>query len=279
MKNRIALCLIFCAVPIAAQEKPVGETEHGWKNTLVAGMNLTQVSLHNWMQGGESTIAWALFTTGKFAYSGERYRWTNGLKATYGQAKVGERDVEKTDDELFVESILAYRLGWPIDPYLSVSLRTQCAPGYKTVDGVRTQTSGFFDPGYLIESAGFAYQPSEYFATRLGVAVKETFTSSFTRFGYTGDPGKKTRVQTGIESGTSAKYPVMENILYTSQLNLFSAFEHLDVWDVRWDNTLSAKVNAYVNVSLNVLLVHEIAQTRRTQVKEALALGLTYTLL
>ena len=71
----------------------------------------------------------------------------------------------------------------------------------------------------------------------------------------------------------------MENVLFTSQLNLFSAFDQLDIWDVRWDNTLTAKVNSYVNVSLNVLMVHDITQTRRTQIKQALALGLQYSLL
>jgi hypothetical protein len=51
------------------------------------------------------------------------------------------------------------------------------------------------------------------------------------------------------------------------------------VWDVRWDNTITAKVNSYVNVSLNALVIHEIAQTRRTQLKETLALGFTYRIM
>jgi hypothetical protein len=70
----------------------------------------------------------------------------------------------------------------------------------------------------------------------------------------------------------------MENILLTSQLNLFSAFNQLDVWDVRWDNALTGKVNAYVNVQLLVQVLHEVAQTRRTQMKQVLAIGLTYSI-
>ena len=206
------------------------------------------------------------------------------MKFFYGQAKLGSREFEKTDDELFFESILAYNAGWKVNPFAALSVRTQFAPGYKMIKDpvtqveTRTQTSGFFDPGYLMQSAGFTYSPSEDFATRLGVAVKETFASKYAAFGYTGDPAKTTRVQTGIESGTSVKFPIMENMMYTSQLNLFSAFEMLDVWDVRWDNAITAKVNSYIHVALNVLVVHEVAQSRHTQMKEALALGISYTI-
>jgi hypothetical protein len=48
---------------------------------------------------------------------------------------------------------------------------------------------------------------------------------------------------------------------------------------VRNDNTLAAKVNKYVNVILNVQIINEKQISPRTQVKEALAIGLSYTLL
>jgi hypothetical protein len=71
----------------------------------------------------------------------------------------------------------------------------------------------------------------------------------------------------------------MENVLFVSQLNLFSSFRTLDIWNVRWDTSINAKVNDYMNATVNVLVVHEPAQTLRTQVKQTLALGLRYTLL
>jgi hypothetical protein len=59
---------------------------------------------------------------------------------------------------------------------------------------------------------------------------------------------------------------------------LFSRFNTLDVWDVRWDNTIAAKVNNYITVNFNVVLVHEISQSRKTQFKEALNIGIVYSL-
>ncbi len=260
--------------PLASPTPAPPSAELGWNNTMVATFNISQVSLHNWTQGGENTLAWTFILGGKFLYTAESYTWLNNVKASYGQAKLGSRNFEKTEDEFFGESIYSKNVGWKVNPYAALTVKTQFQPGYKVVDGERVQTSDFWDPGYLMQSAGFTYAPDESFATRLGVAVKETFSKSY---GYAG-PDKTVNVQTGIESGTSTKFTIMENVIYTSQLNLFSAFNMLDVWDVRWDNTFNAKVNSYLTASLNVLVVHEIAQSRRTQVKQSLAVGLTYTL-
>ena len=69
---------------------------------------------------------------------------------------------------------------------------------------------------------------------------------------------------------------VMENFLYTSRLRFFSAFDQLDVWDVGWDNTFTAKVNDLIAVNLNFIVVYEKSQSLKTQVKEGLNLGITY---
>lgn len=256
--------------------------EYGWKNSMVAGLNLTQVSLNNWTQGGQNTIAWTFLLNGKFLYDQADYIWTNNLKLSYGQTKLGSADFEKSDDELFFESIYAHNVGWKVNPYAALTLKTQMSAGYKMIEGKRTKTSDLFDPGYLMQSAGFTYTSGEVFSTRLGIAIKESFTSNFSSYGYADDPKtveiEKTRVQTGLESASDLKIVLMENVQFKSSLSLFTAFQTIDVWDVRWDNTITAKVNNYVNVSLNALVIHEIAQTRRTQLKETLALGLSYTL-
>lgn len=288
MYTRLSIIVAaFLLLGSAAIAQEATETPDGWNNTLVAGLNLTQVSLHDWTQGGENTLAWTFLTNGLFFYKQPDWIWKNTLKITYGQTKLGDADFEKSEDEFFWESLHSRNIGWKIDPYVANQLRTQLAPGYKMIKNEQTgldekvQTSGLWDPGYLIQSVGFTYAEGEVFFTRLGVAFKETFSS---KYAFADDPETEAEVetfrfQTGIESATGLKTEVMENVLFTSQLNLFSAFDQLDVWDVRWDNTLSAKVNSYVNVTLNVLMVHDIAQSRRTQIKQALALGLQYSIL
>jgi hypothetical protein len=261
---------------LMAQDKP---PEYGWNKTLVTGVNITQVSFKNWVQGGENVLAWALLASGKFIDEQESFTWANNLKMTYGQTKLGSREFEKTDDELFFESMLASKLGWKVNPYIALVVRTQFAPGYKSIDGVRTQTSDFFDPGYIQESVGFTYTLDEMFTTRLGAALRQTFSKTY---GFADDVTtpelEDFKFATGIESSSSFKFDLMENVLFTSQLNLFSAFNKIDVWDVRWDNVISAKVNQYITTSITVQLLHEIALSRRTQIKEVLALGLSYSI-
>ncbi len=282
------ITMLSCLMVVASSAQEEKKTpEYGWNNSLVIGLNLSQVSLHNWTQGGESSIAWTFLTNGLFDFTRKEYRWKSTLKLTHGRTKIADGDFEKTDDELFFESVYSKNVGWKVDPYASLQLRTQIAPGYKiridprTKAELRDQTSGFFDPGYLVEGFGFTFTRSDVFSTRLGIAFKQTFSSlyGFADDAATPEKIETMRFQTGIEFGSSLKWSIMENILHTSKLNLFSAFETLDVWDVRWDNTVTASVNRYFNVSLNVLLVHEIAQTRRTQIKQALAAGFSYTLM
>jgi hypothetical protein len=65
---------------------------------------------------------------------------------------------------------------------------------------------------------------------------------------------------------------------YYTYLRLFGRFEDISVWDVRWDNILVAKINDYFNVNFNLLLIYDVDETLKTQLKEALQLGISYTL-
>ncbi|MGQ9644284.1 MAG: hypothetical protein ACUVT3_10540 [Ignavibacterium sp.] len=138
-----------------------------------------------------------------------------------------------------------------------------------------------FDPGYFTEALGFKYSQGEIFSSRLGIAIQQTIADKFATL-YTDDSEtpelEKFKFDTGLESVTEVKYNFYDNMTYLSFLRLFSRFNSLDVWDVRWDNTIAAKVNNYITVNFNVVLVHEISQSRRTQFKEALNIGISYNL-
>ncbi len=264
-------------LPLSAQEKKDTGRVYGWENKAMANLNLSQIALKDWTRGGDDAMAWTILTLGNFTDVQEFYKWASTMKFTYGRARFGTGAMQKTDDEIFMESVLSYNVGWAVNPFLSASFRTQFDKGYNAKDSA---ISAFMDPGYLIESAGFIYSLGENFTTRFGVAVKESFTRQHT--GYSDDPTtaviEKTKIENGIESATGFKFGLMENILYMGQLNLFSSFNHLDVWDVRWDNMINAKVNKYIQASMTVQLVYEKAQSPKTQLKESIAIGLTYAI-
>ena len=105
--------------------------------------------------------------------------------------------------------------------------------------------------------------------------MREIVTSEFRDYA----DGKKTKVDGGMESVTDIEWKLEDNILFTSNLQLFSAFRKMDEVIVRNGNTVAMKVNKYITVNFNVQLINEKAVTPRTQVLESLAVGLSYTLL
>lgn len=136
------------------------------------------------------------------------------------------------------------------------------------------------NPFYLTEALGFIYDQIPNFSSRLGIGMKQTFTKEFTQ--YSDDPDtpeiEKFKNETGIESVTEYKWEFLENMAYLTNLRLFGTFDDLSVWDVRWDNLIVAKVNDYISVSFNVLLIYDEDESVKRQLKEALQLGISYTL-
>jgi hypothetical protein len=286
MKKLIVLLSIMCAGVLNAQspaQQTPDSSQRAWKHSVVSGLTLTQVSFKDWAQGGEDALAWTVRLDGKSVLEDTTFSWGNTYKMSYGQAKIGSQDTRKTEDRLEFESVLTYKLGTEVNPYVGVTMKTQFAEGV-TFDaaGKATPVSRFFDPGYLTQSAGFGYRPSAEFKTRLGAAVREIVTSVYTE--YANEPSTpiadrvKVKVDGGIESVTDGELKLDDNLLFRTKLELFSPIRKLKEVTMRMDNTLTANVSKYVVVILNVQLINDVNASTRMQVKEVLALGLSYTL-
>jgi len=110
------------------------------------------------------------------------------------------------------------------------------------------------------------------------VGFQETVTNEFRHYTDPDNLEDTFKFETGIESVSNLNLTLDDNLLFTSELRLFGTFNALDVWDVRWDNILTAQVTKLVNVNLNVLLVYDVDQIAKTQLKEALQIGITYAI-
>ena len=255
-----------------------------WKHSAIVSANVTQISFTDWAQGGDNALAYALFLDGKSVYEVDVIQWANSYKFGYGQARLGSQSTRKTDDRIDLESVLTYKIGTYINPFASVSLKTQFAEGViYDAAGSAVPVSNFFDPAYITQTIGVGYKPSSELKTRIGVALRETIADAYAAK-YSDDletipDVEKTRVEGGIESVTEVNWPVMENIVFNAKLEIFAPVKNLDRMTVRSDNTLSAKINKYFSVNLNVYLINDTQIQARTQIKETLALGFSYTLL
>lgn len=265
-----------------AQEIPDSLLKDGWNMSGVVGLNLSQTAFSNWAQGGTNALAFAVYTNLGAVYLDAPWKWKNRLNAIFGRTKLEDVGYRTTENDIYFESVGSRDIGWAVDPYIAVTFRSALTKGYDYKVDPAIQIVDFFDPGYLTEAIGFTYDKNKIITTRLGIAFQQTFANKFAAF-YTDDPETPNEIEdfkfeTGIESVTEVKYEFLPNMTYYSFLRLFTRFDALDVWDVRWDNIVTAKVNDYINVNLAVTVLHEISQTRKTQLRQALQLGFSYSL-
>ena len=279
------LLLVFVStmVVVVEEEEKKEEPNLGWDNKFIGTLNLAQTALSNWTQGGENAWNWQLNLNGNFLNRQEKYEWANTIKIVYGQAKIGSDELKKSDDELFLETVFTYKAWGTINPYVAATALTQFTPGYDYGTDPKTKISDILDPGYFREGFGLNYKPSETFSTRLGVAFKQTVADEFAAR-WSDDPEtidevEKSRSEVGAESVTDYSVKVSELIVYVTKLELFSNMNRIDEIDVRWDHLFSAKVADYLAVSFNLNLFYDKDISLKRQLKQTLAVGLTYSFL
>jgi len=274
MKYLTGLILLFGVV--MAAENAAGS----WEKSMQGGLNMTQTGFDNWIAGGESAFAWQLNLNYRFVRDVEKTTWSNTGKFAYGATQTGDADPRKSADEIKLESVLTYKLGTAINPYVALTGETQFASGYNYGPDQAVQISAFMDPGYFRESFGVGYAVKEGITTRLGLSFKQTVTSDYP-VPYADDPAtvavEATKSEIGAESVSDFSFPVSETSLFTSKLELFSTFKALDETDVNWDNTLQVKVSEYISVNINVNLIYDKDLSAKRQIKQTMALGLSYT--
>jgi len=273
----ILTCIITLTSILTAQEnvKP-----QAWNYELTGNLNISQVALDNWVEGGENVWAWQFNLAGKATQEKENFKWRSTGLVNFGKSKIGKTDSRKAIDEIRLETVYTRKLGFQVSPYAAATARTQFAKGYSYTDTTRTEISAFMDPGYFTQSVGMGYMWKDNFTTRLGASLKESFASKhasrYTNNSETADKIEKSRVDFGMESVTDLKLSFSDNLLITSQLILFTDFSALNTVDVDWDNKLTATINKYLNVNLSFRLFYDRDLHVKRQIKEALAIGLTY---
>lgn len=280
MKMTMMLTLMLSLSGLVfAQDEPA--PEYGWSSEMVGSLNLTQTSFDNWTGGGENAFAWQINFLYKFVNDQAKSNLASSGKMTYGSLKTGDQEFRKSIDEIKHESVYKYKLGWLVDPYGSFNFDTQFAPAYDYAVEPEVQISAFMDPIYFRESFGFSYQVEERFKTRLGISFKQTQSNDY---GFADDAQTLTEIETtrsevGAESVTDLSWLIAENTQLTSKLELFTAFKAFDETDVNWDTALTTKISKYFSMNFNVKLLYDKDLSAKRQLKQAMAMGLSYTFL
>jgi len=247
---------------------------------VVAALNVTQLQYKDWAAGGQDALSYVAQLNANFDLKDTRLSWRFVGKFAFGQTKLDGESLRNSTDQIDMDLSMSYRFDKHFNPFIGATLRTQFATGYDYRKKPPEPRSAFRDPLYLTQTIGANLATERNFRSRLGCGFKETFTRRYTR--YSDNPKtpevEKRKVETGIQSTSSWKVKLGKLLFYSGRLRMFSTFEHIDVVDVIWDNVWSAQVAKYVAVNLTVNVLYDKDVTKRTQIKQSLAIGLTYNL-
>ena len=72
----------------------------GWTPKGVLGLNISQISLSNWTQGGEDALNLNTFADFGFVYENVKWKLDNNLKLKYGFTKISSDNSKITDNEM-----------------------------------------------------------------------------------------------------------------------------------------------------------------------------------
>lgn len=271
------------------------------KSPWIYGGNFTltfnQVSLTNWVAGGENSIsgnAGILLTAN---YHKGSNKWDNTLDLGYGLVQQGNEDiVKKNEDKIDFSSQFGRRA---TDKWFYSALfgfKSQFDKGYNYPD-VDNAISDFMAPAYLMLSAGMDYKPNDKFSVLLApitgrmTVVNDKALSDIGAFGV--EPGSTSRTEMGGFVKVNYKDSfIKEKLMVRSRLELFSNYiEKPENVDVNWELVLDMKISSYITARFQMLMIYDddakigIDSTgdgeidkyvAKLQIKELVGIGFSY---
>jgi hypothetical protein len=266
-----------------------------WKKAFKVGLNFNQASFSsNWKGGGVNSIGFNTLMNYKANYKRGRNSWNNEVDFLYGSVRTQGLGYRKTNDRIFIDSKHGYALTSKWDLATSITLLTQFARGYNYETdalGVETETliSDFFAPGFITLALGFEYHPVDYFKVRISpMAPRVTIVNDPERFvtvdnptPYGVTPPEQTRYEWfGAQILAEFNKDLMKNLNLKFRYVLYANYQEFtgERIDHRLDVSLTAKVNEFINVNINGILLYDYDQDLGLQASEALSLGFLYTI-
>lgn len=287
MKKLIILIVLAAFLsPLSGQN---ADTIKYWKKGGQFALNFSQVSLTNWIQGGENSIAVNSFLNLYATYAKGKSIWDNKLDLAFGTVKSGDQGFRKSDDKIDFSSKYGILAAKKLYYSALLNFRSQFTAGYKYPDD-STIISKFLAPAYITAGIGIDYKPVDYFSVYFSpvtgrlLIVNDQVLSDAGAFGV--EPGKKVKAGFGALLRIEFAKDIITNVNLKTKLELFSDYlDHPENLDVYWDVFIAMKINKWLAANLNTTLVYD-SNTMitdkdgntgpRTQFKEVFGVGLTY---
>lgn len=297
-RQRASLLLGLCVTPgyLLRAQLPVSENPAQPVATVVQpsinmpggswlNLSFAQSSSSNWSQPGQD------FASVGTAWVSTTNHWTTGplqikavvntrLGATYLDDSTTTEKVRVTDNEVFAEGVISYSLGWQVSPYISAGFRTSVTEAFSYGPTSKFRVARLWDPVTSQQALGWTYtylRSHSVLSTRLGISLQQVRAKDHTQM--SDDPKtprekEAYKAQSGIEWVSDAVLRLDTNISFNGRLTLMSSFQESEIWMVRSENIIQFRLWKFVGATLAFNIIHDIRQTRRTQFKQSLMLGI-----
>lgn len=270
------------------KKDPADTSSNIWKKGGVYGINISQGSLSNWAAGGDkfSIAVNSLLSLYAFRKQG-KHSWDNTFDFNLGYVNTTSLGSRKNDDRFDLLS----KYGYALNSKLSVSglfnLRSQFFKGYTFPNGIKTFSSTFMAPGYVLLSPGLDYKPTKNLsiflspATARWVIVSDPILSAKGLYGV--EPGKKSALEFGAFATINYLKDFNKVVTYKGRLDLFSNYKkNPQNVDLYMTNLLSAKIGKAIAVTYSLDLIYDddvrlfgdFQQSPGLQVKSLVGIGL-----
>jgi hypothetical protein len=265
-----------------------------WRVNGNFGFKFNQVALSNWAAGGQNSLAWNATFGLDANYLKDKWKWDNLLRLGYGLSKQGEDPINKTDDQILINTNLGYQLTGPWYLTFNVNFRTQFTDGFNLPND-SVKVSSFMAPGYLVTGIGFEYKPNDNLAIMVNpvankaVFVMDDILAAQGAFGV--DSSSNVSSEFGAFISLAYKKEILKNVTLGTLYTMFGNYENLASWDINWDLVIDFKINSFLeaNITTNLIYDEDIAipvdRTNdgikegfgpRVQFRQALGIGLAF---
>ncbi len=290
---------------VALDTLKTGDTTKLWDKGGVLTISLSQVSLTNWVAGGQSSISGTGALNLYANYKKNKSTWDNTLELTYGLVKQGDESVRKSDDKIDFSSKYGRNAFKHWYYSFLLGFKSQMTPGYNYPND-SVMISNFLAPGYIIPSLGMDFKPDDNFSLFMSPLSGKITIVSDEALADTGAfgveeafynilgilvHGKNFKGEFGSYLKVFWKKNIMENITLETNLDLFSNYlENPENIDVSFEMHIIMNINEWLTTDLNCYLLYDddvdieidtnndgIIDEKgpRTQFKEVLSVGFT----
>jgi hypothetical protein len=234
-----------------------------WRTGGLYSLNLSQGSLSNWAAGGEDfSLALSSIMNLYAFHKNGNHSWDNTFDFNLGYVKTTSLGGRKNDDRFDLLSKYGYSIGDNVSVSGLFNIRSQFFRGYIYTDSVKTFSSTFMAPGYILLGAGLDYKPTKnlsiFFSptTARWVIVSDTALSNKGLYGVT--PGKKSTLEFGAFASITYRKEFNKIVSYNGRLDLFSNYLHNPKnVDLNMNNTFSVKISKVISATYALDLIYD----------------------